>query len=112
MPDNEGVSGQRCCSDPDCVDWEVLVVNNNSTDKTEEIVREYCRVHPRFKYVFESRQGLSHARNAGIAKATGDILAFTDDDVLAEQDWLWNLTSSLGDGHWDGAGGRIIHRER
>jgi glucosyl-dolichyl phosphate glucuronosyltransferase len=94
---------------PQSVEWEVLVVDNNSTDKTREVVEEYCRRHTRFSYVFEPKQGLSHARNAGVENARGQILAFTDDDIFADPDWLRNLTSSLLDrGEWDGAGGRIV----
>lgn len=93
---------------PDSAEWEVIVVDNNSTDETQQVLAEYCRRHPRFRCIFEAKQGLSHARNAGIANATGDILAFTDDDVIADPDWLRNLTGALHDGEWDGAGGHII----
>ncbi|WP_348260861.1 glycosyltransferase family 2 protein [Telmatobacter sp. DSM 110680] len=93
---------------PEFVEWNVLVVDNNSTDQTREVLEKYCIKNPRFSYVFESKQGLSHARNAGIQKASGQILAFTDDDVTADPDWLWSLTSSLNGGEWSFAGGRII----
>jgi len=93
---------------PASVEWDVLVVDNNSTDQTREVLEKYCIQNPRFSYVFESKQGLSHARNAGIQKARGEILAFTDDDVTADSDWLWSLTSSLSSGEWSFAGGRII----
>ncbi len=94
---------------PKPVEWEVLVVDNNSIDQTREVVGEFCRNYPgRFRYLSEPQQGLSYARNAGIRKAQGDILAFTDDDVVVKPDWLWNLTSALYGGKWAGAGGRII----
>ena len=89
--------------------WEVLVVDNNSSDRTSEVVESFCAKHPaRFRLVFEREQGLSHARNTGIRNARGDILAFTDDDICVESGWLWNLTSSLHDGEWAGAGGQIF----
>ena len=92
---------------PQVAKWEVIVVDNNSTDGTRAVVEEFCRQHPgRFRYLFESRQGLSQARNAGIREARGDILAFMDDDVTVEPTWLWNLTANLCDGEWAGAGGR------
>jgi len=93
---------------PEGIEWNVLVVDNNSTDQTREVLEAYCLQNPRFSYVFEPQQGLSHARNAGIQVAQGEILAFTDDDVTADPGWLWSLTSSLHAGPWSFAGGRII----
>src|SRR5579872_5616053 len=94
---------------PRSVDWEVLVVDNNSKDETREVVEEFCRRYPdRFRYLFEPQQGLSRARNAGVREARGDVLAFVDDDVMVEPAWLQNLTASLSDDRWAGAGGRIV----
>ncbi len=88
--------------------WEVLVVDNNSKDRTRDVIAEFCAKYPgRFRYLFESNQGLSHARNAGVRKALGEILAFTDDDVIVLNTWLDNLTSPLFTGQWAGAGGPI-----
>src|SRR5579872_339882 len=102
----DSIAGQAV---PDSVEWNVLVVDNNSSDETRQVVKQYCQQTPaRFSYIFEPKQGLSFARNAGIQNARGEILAFTDDDVLVERDWLWNLTSSLVNGEWAGAGGQII----
>lgn len=94
---------------PDGVDWEVLVVDNNSSDETRVVVEDFCRQYPgRFRYLFEPQQGKSYAMNAGIRQTQSDILAFTDDDGAVEPDWLGNLTSALHGGEWAGAGGRII----
>jgi glycosyltransferase involved in cell wall biosynthesis len=94
---------------PDSVEWEVLVVDNNSRDQTRAVVEEFCRQHPgRFRYLLEPQQGLSQARNSGIREAHGEILAFLDDDVTVEPTWLQNLTASLQDSEWAGAGGRIL----
>ena len=94
---------------PQSVEWEVLVVDNNSHDQTREVVQDFCDRHPsRFRYVFEARQGKSYALNTGIRKAHGDILAFVDDDVTVDPTWLQNLTSALHNGEWCGAGGRIV----
>ncbi len=94
---------------PDSVDWEVLVVDNNSTDRTPDLVANFCRQYPRcFRYIFEPRSGKSHALNAGIREARGDILAFLDDDVVVEADWLQHLTAPLQSNEWVGVGGRII----
>jgi glycosyltransferase involved in cell wall biosynthesis len=94
---------------PQSTEWEVLVVDNNSTDQTRKVVESFCLRFPgRFRYLFEPRQGKSHALNTGIREARGDILAFMDDDVTVEPAWLQNLTAALGDGEWVGAGGRIL----
>jgi glucosyl-dolichyl phosphate glucuronosyltransferase len=94
---------------PDPIQWEVVVVDNNSSDQTRELVERFCVKDPtHFRLIFEEEQGLSNARNAGIRNARGEILAFTDDDIIIEPDWLWNLTSSLQSGQWAGAGGRIV----
>jgi len=90
-------------------DWELLVVDNNSKDRTREVIAGFCRRYPeRVRYIFGAQQGLSNARNVGIREARGGILAFVDDDVVVEANWLHNLTACLGDGQWAGAGGRIL----
>jgi glycosyltransferase involved in cell wall biosynthesis len=94
---------------PEPVEWEVLVVDNNSIDQTREVAEDFCRRFPgRFRYLFEPEQGKSHALNAGIREARGEVLAFTDDDVTVEPTWLQNLTGALHHGEWVGAGGRTL----
>jgi glycosyltransferase involved in cell wall biosynthesis len=93
---------------PESIDWEVLVVDNNSKDRTRAVMSEFCLCHPgRVRYLFEVQQGLSKARNAGIHEARGEIIVFTDDDVTVEPTWLQNLTVFLHDDIWAGAGGRV-----
>jgi glycosyltransferase involved in cell wall biosynthesis len=93
---------------PPGLEWEVLVVDNNSKDHTRALTNEFCLRHPgRVRYLFEAQQGLSNARNAGIREARGEIIVFTDDDVTVETTWLRNLTVSFLDGTWAGAGGRV-----
>jgi glycosyltransferase involved in cell wall biosynthesis len=94
---------------PNSWDWEVIVVDNKSTDKTRDVIHGYCaRSASRFRYVFEPRQGLSNARNAGVREARGDVLAFVDDDVTVEPAWLRNLTAPLMSRQWAGSGGRTL----
>lgn len=90
----------------DCA-WEVLVIDNNSGDHTKSVVEETVRVWPRLRYVFEGTQGLSHARNRGIAEARGDVILFTDDDVLPEPDWLVTTLAGLDRHNADACGGYI-----
>jgi glycosyltransferase involved in cell wall biosynthesis len=94
---------------PPSVSWEVLVVDNNSTDRTPQVVEEFSVRYPgRFRYLFEPTAGKSHGLNAGIEAARGDIVAFVDDDVTVEKTWLQNLTAPLQNGDWAGVGGRIL----
>jgi len=96
---------------PSGIAWEVLVVDNNSTDQTREVVEAFSRHHPgRFRYLFEPHPGKSYALNAGIAAAKGDALAFMDDDVTVVSDWLWNLVAPLREGRFAGTGGRVVPR--
>lgn len=68
--------------------YEIVVVDNNSRDETKATVERFQLRFRQLTYVFEGRQGLSHARNTGVAHAQGQIVAFTDDDVRPETDWL------------------------
>jgi len=94
-------------------EWEVVVIDNNSSDTTRDVVEEFCRRYPgRFRYVLEPRQGKSHALNTAVREARGGILAFMDDDVTVEQTWLQNLTAPLFNGEWAGTGGRTFPAEK
>jgi glucosyl-dolichyl phosphate glucuronosyltransferase len=69
--------------------YEIIIVDNNSTDNTKQVVESYARRHPeKLRYVFEPRQGVSHGRNAGIEVARARIIAFTDDDVRVARGWV------------------------
>src|SRR6516162_11213107 len=62
--------------------YEVVVVDNNSTDDTRQVIETFMgRGATNLRYLFEGRQGLSYARNAGVAVSRSPIVAFTDDDV-------------------------------
>lgn len=87
--------------------WEVVVVDNNSRDHTRQVVETAQKTWPRLRYVFESAQGLSHARNRGIAEAAGEVILFTDDDVLPEPDWLETTLAGLEKHGADACGGYI-----
>jgi glucosyl-dolichyl phosphate glucuronosyltransferase len=93
---------------PESVDWQVLIVDNNSQDQTREVAETFCRRDPdHFRYVSESQQGKCFALNRGIREAPGEILAFMDDDIAVEPTWLFELTKPLSDSQWAGTGGRV-----
>ena len=89
--------------------FEVLVVDNNSTDQTKEVV-EAAKAESggKLKYAFQPVQGKSHALNMAVGLAKGDILVFTDDDVIADSRWLANMTSAFEKYSCDGVGGRVL----
>jgi glycosyltransferase involved in cell wall biosynthesis len=91
----------------DIANWELIVVDNNSSDNTKEIIYEYHRKLPNLTYKFEPQQGLSFARNLGINSAKGEIIAFTDDDVLPENDWLTQIQNNMEKYNCDACGGYI-----
>jgi len=71
--------------------YEVIVVNNNSTDNTEEICKKHIAKYDNFKFFNENEQGLSCARNRGIKEANGEYIAFIDDDAKADSKWCENI---------------------
>jgi glycosyltransferase involved in cell wall biosynthesis len=77
-----------CHQTLDKSEYEVIVVDNNSTDGTRELVEEFYRRFSHVRYCFESKQGLSHARNRGWREARGEYVAYIDDDAHAGNDWL------------------------
>jgi glycosyltransferase involved in cell wall biosynthesis len=92
--------------------YEIIVVDNNSRDSTRQVVEGYiARGHSNLRYVFEPRQGVSHARNSGVTRARAPILAFTDDDVRVAPDWISEI-KRVFDEHpeVDFLGGRILPR--
>ena len=89
--------------------WEVIVVDNNSTDDTRAVVEAAAPGFPvPLRYLFEREQGRSPALNAGIREARGAIIATTDDDVRVEPDWLDQAADGLDRLNCDYVGGRVL----
>jgi glucosyl-dolichyl phosphate glucuronosyltransferase len=94
---------------PEHIDWDVLVVDNNSTDQTRECVEMAARKsRVSVKYLLERKPGQSHARNLGIASTDKEFIAFTDDDVLVNRDWLKTIVDTFETYGADCVGGKII----
>lgn len=68
--------------------FEVLVIDNNSTDDTSQVANEFAAKNSHFRVIAEPEQGLSHARNRGWKEAEGQFVAYIDDDARARTDWL------------------------
>jgi glycosyltransferase involved in cell wall biosynthesis len=102
----ESVSRLLC---PAGLAWELLVVDNNSTDSTQEVVGKFtATVAFPVRYIFEKRQGRSAALNAGIAGAKGEVIVFTDDDVILRPDWLSNLKRTFDDFNCAAVAGKVV----
>jgi len=69
-------------------DYEILVIDNNSSDSTKQICTDFEKNNQNFQYIHEPRQGLSNARNTGYQQANADYVAYIDDDALAFPDWV------------------------
>jgi len=85
-------------------DYEVILVDDGSLDASGQIASLYTNV----RYFRQTNQGLSSARNAGIAAATGEIVAFTDADCRADEDWLHYLVGDLVSSNFTGIGGHNL----
>ncbi len=76
---------------------EVIVVDNGSSDGTQELVDRFAEAHPKLQLfrVTEQRRGPSAARNRGVAASRGEIVAFTDADCVADVDWLRDVQEAF-----------------
>jgi glycosyltransferase involved in cell wall biosynthesis len=82
-----------CQENIDNLDWELLLIDNNSTDTTRQETERY-QEKLLLRYVFEPVQGLSAARNRALQEFEGDLLVFTDDDVVLDNAWLAEYASA------------------
>jgi glycosyltransferase involved in cell wall biosynthesis len=76
-----------CLEVPAGLRWEVVVVDNNSADHTHQVAEGFARLLP-LRYIFERRQGASHARRRGVLETSSELVAFVDDDNLLSPQWL------------------------
>jgi glycosyltransferase involved in cell wall biosynthesis len=93
------------------IDFELVLVNNNSTDNTSVVCEQFIQMNPQLtvRYFVEENQGLSHARNRGVSEAQGDYLVFLDDDAFAFPDYIRNLQHFIiGHPGFQAGGGKIL----
>jgi len=84
---DQTLSSIRQLAMPPDVEWELLVVNNNCTDDTDEVLSRHAG-HLPLRRLFEPKPGHSNARNCAVSNVRSDLLLWTDDDVLVDPDWL------------------------
>lgn len=101
------LDAMRALDIPDGCEAELLVVDNGSTDHTPEVVKNSGITAIPVRYIVESKPGLSHGRNRGIAESTGQIILFTDDDVRPPAGWLAGMCEPILDGKADAVAGGV-----
>ncbi len=93
--------------------FEVLIVNNQSTDGTDDIARSFLRDHPhmQIRYMVEKKKGLSHARNRGLSESLGEVVTYIDDDAIATPGFVGHVQRFFAE-HPDAAavGGKVLAR--
>lgn len=89
-------------------DFEVIVVDDSSTDGTGEMVRELAGKHTNLTFLQRSGVGLANGRNTGVRASKGEVIAFIDDDCVAHEDWLKNGLEALEDQKTDIVRGAVI----
>lgn len=90
------------------LDWEVQVVDNNSSDGTRDMVERLAKELPiKIRYTFEAEQGLNYARNTGVRQSEGTYFSYVDDDIEVSPDWLAALHGNFVRNDADAVGGRI-----
>ena len=93
--------------------FEVLVINNNCSDNTQEVTDQFINQHPELnlRQIFESNQGLSFARNRGLAEAKTEIICYIDDDGYAAPNYLEEILNIFDhNSNIVGVGGKVIPR--
>jgi glycosyltransferase involved in cell wall biosynthesis len=76
--------------------WELIIVDNDSSDHTKQVVQRASKSLP-LQYYFAAKKGLSRARNLGLERAGGSIIAYTDDDCVVSRTWLTSLVREFAD---------------
>lgn len=94
---------------PEDIIWEIIIIDNNSTDNTKDIVEDFkSKTRLNIVYIFEEKQGKPYALNHGLKVAKGEILAFTDDDVIIDRYWVYNILKAFKDTNATCLGGRVL----
>jgi glycosyltransferase involved in cell wall biosynthesis len=91
------------------IPWEAVILNNRSTDRTEEVIKAACQQDSRLRYGYEAQPGLGAARDSGWRQTRGEIIALSDDDCYFTADFIDNIWAAFAEHPEVGVvGGRIL----
>ncbi len=93
------------------ITWEILVVDNNSSDNIREVINHYQILLPRLRYCQELRQGAGFARHQAFKEAQGELVAFLDDDTIPDLGWVRAVADFAQTHPQAGAYGSQIHAD-
>jgi len=96
---------------PENVSVELFIINNNSSDATEQLIKEFTEKASgaKIKYLFEGKQGKSYALNTALKHITGDIIAFTDDDIIVDKNCIKEMVKAIAKyPQYNCFGGRVL----
>lgn len=94
---------------PEGITWEIIIIDNNSTDNTKKTVEEFMtKTSLNIIYIHENKQGKPFALNRGLMIAKGKIFAFTDDDVIVDRNWLYNIIKAFDTTNATCLGGKVL----
>jgi glucosyl-dolichyl phosphate glucuronosyltransferase len=89
-------------------DFEILIVDNGSTDQTSKVAREFNAKFGKIRYFFATEPGLHVGRHIGAQEAKGEILAYVDDDIIAASGWVKAIKDAFNDPKIALVGGKIL----
>lgn len=95
------------CQNIPATEFEIIVIDNNSTDETKYLVDDLQQLFTNIRYEFEAQIGLSYSRNRGYQKASGEYVVYVDDDCDMPLNWLWEAKNICADHKYDIMGGPI-----
>ncbi|MBF0511927.1 MAG: glycosyltransferase family 2 protein [Candidatus Omnitrophica bacterium] len=85
--------------------YEIIVIDDGSTDGTKKVLKPFLG---KIRYFYQKNAGVSKARNLGIQQAKGEYIAFTDDDVIVDSQWVAFLVKCFQENNCDVVGGRVL----
>lgn len=88
--------------------YEILIIDNNSSDSTQELAKEFSNKYTNYRVVIETNQGLSYARNRAYKEAKGEWIAYIDDDARGHKNYLHQLLKDIINFSFDAIGGPCI----